>query len=402
MDVHTEREGGVSRKLLWVGDACVSSGFARATHYTLDVLRRTWDVSVLGLNYHGDPHPYPYPIYPCYSGGDMFGLGRMVELIGKIRPNVVVVQNDPWNVPAYLQKVGNTPMVATLAVDGKNCRGRGLNGLALALFWTKFGEREAQLGGYSGPSAVVPLGVDLDIYSPRDRRQAREKIGLPLELSNAFIVGNVNRNQPRKRLDLTIMYFAEWIKSRAVNDAYLFLHVAPTGETNGYDVNQLAQYYGVANRLLCVEPDIGHGVTEERLALTYCCLDALMSTTQGEGFGLTALEAAACGIPLVLPAWAALGELFVDSAFMVPCTTLACTQNKINVIGGVPDKDATIAALDALYESKHGQIWARCKQRGLALARQDCYRWENIGLAFGAALDEALYPMRVAREVASV
>jgi glycosyltransferase involved in cell wall biosynthesis len=238
---------------------------------------------------------------------------------------------------------------------------------------------------------VVPLGVDLDIYSPHNRAASRAKIGLPPELSSAFIVGNVNRNQPRKRLDLSVMYFAEWIKTRGIDDAYMFLHIAPTGEM-GYDVRQLAQYCGVANKVLFVEPDMGQGIAEEKLAETYGCFDVQLSTTQGEGFGLTTFEGMACGIPQVYPSWSALEELVGDAGIGVPCTTLACTPNRINVVGGVPDREATIEALNVLYESKHGQVWARCQQRGLALVKQDRYRWENIGLAFATELDKALYP----------
>jgi glycosyltransferase involved in cell wall biosynthesis len=376
------------RKLLWIGDAAVASGFARATHYTLDVLRKTWDVSVLGLNYQGDPHDYPYPIYPCWPGGDLFGLGRMPRLISKLRPDVVVVQNDPWNIPEYLTKAGNAPVVASLAVDGKNCRGRGLNGLALAIFWTKFGEQEARLGGYTGPSAVVPLGVDLDIYKPLPQLAARQRIGWPEELGKAFIVGNVNRNQPRKRLDLTIMYFAEWIKRERVDDAYLFLHVAPTGET-GYDVKQLAQYCGISNRILCVTPEMGQGIKEDLLTATYNCFDVLLTTTQGEGFGLTTFEAMACGVVPIVPDWAALGELVEDAAIKVPCTTVACTPNTINAIGGVPDREGTIQALNTLY--RDARLRGELRERGLALVARDRYRWPNIGEAFGAAVDEALY-----------
>ena len=132
------------RKLLWIGDADVATGFARCTHHVLDVLKETWDVHVLGLNYRGDPHSWPYPIYPC---GDLFGLGRVSELLGRIKPNLVVVQNDPWNIPEYLKQIQDIPVVATMPVDGKNCRGGKLNGLALAVFWTQFGLNEARSGG---------------------------------------------------------------------------------------------------------------------------------------------------------------------------------------------------------------------------------------------------------------
>src|SRR5580765_6972456 len=104
------------RRLLWIGDAACASGFARCTHYTLDALRQSWDIVVLGLNYMGDPHDYPYKIYPCFSGGDLFGIGRIPELVQKYRPEVVVIQNDPWNIPQYMKPLVNVPTVAALAV----------------------------------------------------------------------------------------------------------------------------------------------------------------------------------------------------------------------------------------------------------------------------------------------
>lgn len=388
------------RKLLWIGDAAVSSGFARATHYTLETLRKHWDVSVLGLNYKGDPHSFPYPIYPCFPGGDLFGLGRMSELVGsKIRPDVIVVQNDPWNFPAYLARTGNVPMIGTIAVDGKNCAGRGLNGLALALFWTKFGEQEAKIGGYSGKSGVIPLGVDLKIYKPMDKIEARKAIGLPEQLHNAFIIGNVNRNQPRKRLDLCMMYFAEWIRTKNVQDAYFFFHTAPTGE-NGYDVSQLAQYFGIANRLILAEPEIGNGVTEDNLCKTYNSFDVMMTTTQGEGFGLPMFEGMACGIPQIVPDWSALGELGEDAVLKVPCSAMACTPNKINVIGGIMDRELAIDAMDKMYRDE--QYRNSCREKGFALVNNPRYDWGVIGEEFNTAVETALYPTKTAPKLTLV
>jgi D-inositol-3-phosphate glycosyltransferase len=395
------------RKLLWVGDAAVSTGFAKATHQTLEVLRRTWDVHVIGLNYNGDPHAWPYPIYTCWPGGDAFGVRRTAQLGTRLRPDVTVVQNDPWNVPEYLKAAGNCPVVASMPVDGKNCRGAGLNGLAHAIFWTQFGLDEARAGGYNGPASVVPLGVDLAMYAAKGegeelRKQLRKKRGIP---EDAFIIGNVNRNQPRKRLDLTIRYFARWIREYNVEDAYLFLHVAPTGD-QGYDVDQLARYYGVSNRMIVVEPDIGQGVSEEALASAYQLFDVQVTTTQGEGWGLCTMEGMACGVPQIVPDWSALGEWIPDDcAIKVPCTSTLVTPNHINAVGGVPDENAFIEALQKMRRYTHpdsvevtdvnGDKDYTCsrtlrdyyRDNALALVRQDRFRWENIGQRFADILD---------------
>lgn len=382
-------------RLLWIGDAVAATGFARATHYILDVLRERWDVHVLGINYFGDPHPYPYPILPArgYSG-DVFGVKRSGKVISDLRPDVVVVLNDPWNIPAYMRQAGNANMIGFVAVDGLNCRGSEMNGLTAAVFWTKFGLEQAQIGGYRGLGAVVPLGVDQDIYRPMDKAKCRQRLGLPPKLADAFIVGNVNRNQPRKRLELTMMWFADWIRTNDINDAYLYLHVAPTGD-QGYDVDQLGRYLGIIDKLIIAEPDIGRGVPEERLAQTYNTFDVQVTTTQGEGFGLTTLEGQACGVPQIVPDWAALPEVVNGSALLVPCPTIACTPNNINVIGGIPDRDEWIACLDRVY--REPAVRADLSRRGIENAGRDCYRWRNIGEAFGRVIGQALDPTRLTR-----
>jgi D-inositol-3-phosphate glycosyltransferase len=380
------------RKLLWVGDAACDSGFARCTHQILDVLRQSWDVSVLGLNYRGDPHSYPYHIYPAWPGGDLFGVGRIKEVVDKVKPNCVVIQNDPWNIPAYMKEIrgGPFPIVGALAVDGKNCMGRGLNDLTLAIFWTRFAAQEAREGGYHGAYDIVPLGVDLNVYTPGDRVQARKDLLLE-EFSrlpeDAFIVGNVNRNQPRKRLDLTIRYFAKWAKQFGHKNAYLFLHVAPTGDM-GYDCGQLVAYYGMKGRLILAEPDVFKGPTEDLLAKVYRSFDVQVSTTQGEGWGLTTMEGMACGVPQIVPDWSALGEWCEESVVKIPCTSTICTPNKINVVGGIADEDVFIMQLERLYQD--AALRNELGARGRALVSRPEYRWPAIGKAFATALERAL------------
>jgi D-inositol-3-phosphate glycosyltransferase len=383
----------MQKKLLWVGDAVVSSGFARATHHILNTVREQWGVEVLGINYLGDPHAHPYPIFPCYPGGDAFGVKRVRNLVEARKPDLIVIQQDPWNFPAYLKELKGlrTPVVGAVAVDGKNCRGKALEGLAHAIFWTKFGEEEARAGGWTGPSSVIPLGVDLRVYRPLTHELARKELGLDQKLpSDAFIVGNVNRNQPRKRLDLTVEYFCRWVAEHDVRNAYLYLHVAPTGD-RGYDLAQLAHYYGLQKRLILATPEIGYGVTEESMALVYNSFSLQVSTTQGEGWGLTHQEGMACGAPQIAPDWSALGEWGAEGAMqLIPCPTTSVTPDKINVVGGVPDREAFVEALQAIYCDP--QRLTLLAQRGYRKVLQPEYRWENIGRRYLEVLEQVPLP----------
>ena len=380
------------RRILLIGDAGCDSGFARNLHKLLESCPSDIEPVVLGLNYDGDSkvaRKYPYDIWRANKFyGDGFGLKRIPEILSTYASfDLFVVQNDPWNFPAYLKVLGNFPTLGIVAVDGLNCAGAGLNPLRRAVFWTDFGAAQAKQGGYTGQHGVVGLGVDLDIYRAHPRVDARKQLAMPPVLHDAFIVGNVNRNQPRKRLDLTIRYFARWIKEYKIKDAYLYLHVAPTGD-QGIDCRQLARYYGIGGRIMVIEPNVYRGLKEGDMALTYSTFDVQVSTTQGEGWGLTQLEGMACGVPQIFPDWAALGEWPADAAMKVPCTSTCTTFNSINVIGGIPDEEYFVECLNDLYKDR--ELRESYSQRSLAKAREEQFDWKVIGQKFFAEVETAL------------
>lgn len=387
--------GELKRKsVLWVGDAGVESGFARITHNIVRVLQETMNVAVLGLNYNGDPHEHPFPIHPCRTydfDRDTFGIRRIPELVERYRPDVMVVQNDPWNIPRYMHVAGDVPVVGFIAVDGENCRGRALNGLKKAIFWTQFGLAQARQGGFVGPAGIVPLGVETLVYRPMNRSQARYSLPFRPEdrerLQNAFIVGTVNRNQPRKRLDLLMSYFAEWIKTRGIEDALLFMHVAPTGD-QGIDLHQFAEYLGIANKTIIIVPELGQGAGEDRVAITYNSFDVLATTSQAEGWALPTMEAMSCGVACIVPGHSAFNEWPEDAVYRVPCSEIAVTPNNINVVGRIPDRQEFLNALDLFYHDR--SMVNEYGQRGYNLVHRAAFTWRAIGERFRDELESTL------------
>lgn len=384
--------------VLWVGDAVVSTGFSCITKNVCTRLKEQFEFHILGISYNGDPagklEPWNnFDIYPAFVGKDAMGLGRIRELREKLLPDLIVLLNDPWNVPEYLRRIDATPTIATTAVDGKNCQGRALTGLAHTIFWTKFGLEEARLGGYIGPASVVPLGVDTNVFCPGDRVEARNFLGMPEECLDGFVVLNVNRNQQRKRMDLTLSFFAEWIYTRKIKDAYLYLHVAPTPD-DAYDLPHLVAYFdrewpGVkGSKVLRAKPSLGLGVSEEELVQTYRAADLFINTGQGEGFGLTTLEAMACGIACAVPRWSGLGE-WATEALYVPCSEISVTPKaSINAVGALPDRVAFLDALDFMYsQSTKRAVYAR---KGLELARKPKFDWDNIAAEYSDIFREVL------------
>lgn len=384
------------KKLLWIGDAACGSGFGRASHYILKYLTRYWNVHVLGTNYTGDPHDEPYPIYPAWPGGDMLGVRRLRALIESVKPDLIVAQTNPWHFPHYKKHIPESiPYVGICAVEGKNCQGHKLNGLTRAIFWNEFSRNEAVQGGYKGPSDVVPLGVDLDVYVPGDKLEARMVLGLPERTFDAFIITNINRNQHRKRLDLSVRYFAKWVREYGIEDAYLCFH-ALQGSTVECDIEQLAWYYGrderhpngVQDRLIMYGTDDPFkGFPEEHVKMVYQSSDVYLSTSLGEGWGLTAMEAMAMGLPVVAGDYSAFGEWAKDAAVLVPCPVEGVMPDVHVMIGGIPDERATIEALNRLYNDP---AWRDDRSRaGRQLAHDPRYRWDNISEGFARSLEQA-------------
>lgn len=374
-------------RLLWCSDAVIDSGFSRVAKNVLQHLAvKGWDVHVLGILYDGDPHDWGFPVYPA---GEDLGLSRLPSLAKKLRPDVVLVLHDPWVVERFVDRV-DAPMMAYVPVDAPNMRPQAamaLSRLARTIFYTKFGLAEAVKAGFVGRGHVIPHGCDTTIYAPIDRDEARHRLGWLDKLpSDTYIVGNANRNQPRKRLDLTISYFAHWVEQyRLPKSVRLYLHCAPFDV--GWNIVQLADYFGVRDRLI-VATDLHpmRGVPEEVLRLVYGAMDVQVSTTLGEGWGLTVAESMAVGRPQIVPEWAALAEWPSGAVRYVPVTSIAVTPQAINTIGGVADQEEFVRALHELYEAP--DLRKKLGACGHELVNAPAYRWENVAEQFHEVLME--------------
>ncbi len=108
--------------LLYIVDSVIQTGFARVGHnLTPELQRLGWTVSQLGLNCIGDPHPYPYDIYRADAAGDGLGCNRQRHICELTKADVVLVQNDPWNIVRYIeQRAPHVPMVAYVPIDAAN------------------------------------------------------------------------------------------------------------------------------------------------------------------------------------------------------------------------------------------------------------------------------------------
>lgn len=146
---------------------------------------------------------------------------------------------------------------------------------------------------------VVAPGVDHAFFGPGHRPQARRALGLPLDGTLLVAVGRI---QPLKGTDVAVRTLAELARAhpgRPVRgEPYRLVVVGGPSGPRGVDAYKglmgLASDLGVADRVTMVDPQ-----PHELLSTYYRAADACLVPSRSESFGLVALEAAACGTPVV-------------------------------------------------------------------------------------------------------
>lgn len=139
---------------------------------------------------------------------------------------------------------------------------------------------------------TIHPGVDHALFHPGDRVAARRELGL----GDEAVVLYVGRIQRLKGLDLALRALAR-LRSATRRDAVLVVVGGASGTNGGDEVarlSTLARALGVADAVRFVGPR-----PHAELPRFYRAADALVVCSHSESFGLAALEAQACGTPVV-------------------------------------------------------------------------------------------------------
>jgi D-inositol-3-phosphate glycosyltransferase len=142
---------------------------------------------------------------------------------------------------------------------------------------------------------VIPPGVDHGLFFPRPRDDARER----LHLTGVRLLLFVGRLQAHKGPDVAVRTLAEAIARdpETTRDVVLAIVGGPSGSAHGAEmarIMDLAAALGVGERVMLFPPQ-----PQARLADVYSAADVLLVPSRSESFGLVALEAQACGTPVV-------------------------------------------------------------------------------------------------------
>ncbi len=187
-------------------------------------------------------------------------------------------------------------------------------------------ERDLLAQHYAAPRSrvtVLPGGVDVDTFRPLDRDEARERLGL----AGKRVLLCVGRFDPLKRYDLAVSA-AALLRERHDVEVVLVggdLNNDPEAER----LSALAQTLGMDGRVR-----FAGTVPHDGLPTYYSAADVLLAPSWYESFGLVALEAMACGTPVVAARTGGLASLVRDgeTGYLVPLHTPELYADRVEVL----------------------------------------------------------------------
>ena len=412
--IRKQKSIGKRIPILVVGDAAAPTGFARVLHSILDRVKHKYEIHHLGINYSGDPHDADWKIYLARLGGDVYGINRLQQLIEVAKPMLVFMVNDIWILGRYapiLKEYGDKlKTVMYFPVDGEPIDSEyvgQLDGVDQFVAYNQFGKRamEQAIAGVTlenpdfkaSEIEVIPHGVDTNLFHPYSKtlgtdgikrgRLKAKKMLLPntKDFLDSFIVLNANRNQPRKRIELTMQGFALFAENKPDN-VKLYLHMGT--EDQGWNLMSLARRYDIEGRLIISNTSKEIPTDSvKRLNMIYNACEVGINTSIGEGWGLVSFEHAATGAAQIVPRHTACEELWQGAAEMLePVFTV--TVERVLTEGKFVSPKGVAESLERLYRDP--EYLREMSEAAYRNATRPEYKWKNIARQWDALFQRLL------------
>jgi glycosyltransferase involved in cell wall biosynthesis len=349
------------KKIMFWGDSpTAGTGFGNVLKFIINHLPKDrFKISVLGLYYNGEPHGLNCYIYPVKNSAEHHDKDELVKIIKKENPDIIFLLSDIWVIDPMLKffkeynLTKKRKIVGYIPVDAKDHDPRwydNIDILSQLVVYNEFGKSVVNKACPNLDPLIIEHGVDNKVFYKKfeTRTEAKKALFKAPELHDSFIVLNAGRNQPRKRLDITLRAFAEFAKDK--QDVFLYMH---SGAKDAHiDTIRLATELGIYSKLIMTTDKSGlPNIDIEDLNLLYNACDVGINTGLGEGFGLPNAEHAATGALQIVPDHSALTDLYKDCGVLVPANILF-TLDGISTTAKMVAIQDVVKALELVYNNK--------------------------------------------------
>lgn len=265
------------------------------------------------------------------SGQMAFGVDVLIPHMERYNPDLTITLMDLWKLEPLGAALRKYNVAAWLPVDCTPLSRRDLNTLIATqvkpIAMSQFGLRQINHERFKPhptkelelfpPAHYAPHMIDMvsDFTIMPDRDVWRSE----LRLSDQFVVGICAANKDTIRKAFPEQFQAFSMLRKKYPNSTLLVH-STVQSVSGLDLGRLADSFGITDNIRFTNQyDLDSGLfTAEMMRRWYNALDALMMCSYGEGFGVPAIEAQACGTPVVASGNSALVEL-TDVRDQVQC-----------------------------------------------------------------------------------
>ncbi len=335
------------RILAWSDSPTVKSGLGKITFHVLQELSQNlgYEIEQIAVNHFGtffDQDLIPWQIQAATSKDPKDRMGKKlflssleerdydlvwihldVQHLGSISEQIKEVKNKKKAANASFPKiVFYAPIDMPLHPHHRRC----FEHVDAIVSESQFGRDEILriAPDLEGKLSVIGVGHDpkLSFTVTEETRKIYRKSYFRIADEDTFLIINVNRNTLRKQISQSLSVFAEFKKG--VPNSKLYLHTETSGREFDVDIPNAMKELGLRAEADVVLPEnysLDNPTPEETLAAIYSSADCFLTTSFGEGWGITHTDAMARGLPVVAPANTVFTEQLDAGArgYLYPC-----------------------------------------------------------------------------------
>lgn len=377
-------------KLLLVTDhPSLPTGLARIGRELSPILNQNFDFEYLGLHSPSETEDFSYKVISDRCKTKSYGMERLSSIVncsvkekmrcpsGRLKKVLTIGDPFHFNYIPHLSNRRNFTWISYITVDSIDYTGRLPMSWQLSLCDPDMLVTTSLFGCDSVTNFLeitprhIPLGVGNQFYrmDEEERSLLRESFGL----KNYFVVAVVNRNTVRKQLPMVLKTAKILSKTKLEHYAGIkfFLYTNPN-DMYGYDLEDMVKSYGINDLVLFSKLQ---DVKDEVLNKIYNLSDVFLTTSGGEGFGLTVLEAMKCGLPIVCANYSSLPELVGKNN---ECGTLLTPRSYLTTENGteLAILDPEDIAGSIIELSSNSSRYQSCSVKAMGFAER--YPWDDM------------------------
>lgn len=431
------------KKILFCGEASwLGTGFATYNREVIKRLHATGKYEIAEMGAYGSSEEQaaknlPWKFYGVLPTNEeerriyesnkinQFGAYKFDAVVVDFQPDIVFDPRDPWMF-GYIQGSRFRPCYKTVfmpTVDSAPQKKEWIEDIFkktdVITTYSRYGKRVLENDGVKVVDVTSP-GVDLDVFCPKDRAEARAEWDLSLT-NKVLIIGTVMRNQKRKLFPDLFEAFMKLRKKYpedpAVKHAALLCHTS--WPDVGWDLpelikrNQIQRHViftyvcdhchgaflswiistdqsGVGQCVLCGNmsahmPNTHKKVDDKTLARVYQSMDIYVQASICEGWALPIVEAKSCGLPTICQNYSAMEDHVENPGGIELKVGRFYTEAETMAIRSLPDQDDLVDKLYELLRSskKRKKIGAEAR-----MCAETMHSWDTTADKLGKIFDE--------------